>query len=109
MGCCDDFDGCNANLTLPDLIFEGLSKHLLIATCMIRYLINIEYEYGMCLNYFCNNYRSEQRIAGQLRVDTRNHTSSPHHGIMYYSGILSVHTQKGDFHVQGPQVSFTRE
>ena len=59
--------------------------------------------------FFLYFYRSEQRIAGQLRVDTRNHTSSSHHGIMYYAGILSVHTQKGNFHVQGPQVSFTRE
>ena len=73
-------------------------------------MIIMEYEYGVCaLKYFSIPNRSEQRIAGQLRVDTRNHTSSSHHGIMYNTGILSVHSQKGHFHVQGPQVSFTRE
>jgi len=28
VGCCDDFDGCNANLTLPDLIFEDRNNAL---------------------------------------------------------------------------------
>ena len=49
VGCCDDFDGCNANLTLPDLIFEGLYKHLLIASLTNQYRIWVWYG----LNFFC--------------------------------------------------------